>query len=221
MRNPYLHLCLFRSTPRPRKGLAVGIERVNIARLLWPRKSWIERNKRKERTVARYAKPSARNSRPRVTTLGLQMLPRDASPTRLVNRCLVTGRRRASIRRFKLSRIAFRELASQRDDSRCDKIQLVGIPSGAPLHSETCLSTEYINDDPEKGCGICRRGFELNRPLSRPAARWPVRCARPRWKKLITQINTPKITKPLSVSDAKSAGFTILERRDKGVYEKL
>ena len=34
-------------------------------------------------------------------------------------------------------------------------------------------------------------------------------------------INTPTITKPLSVSDAKSAGFTVLEKRDEGTYEKL
>jgi small subunit ribosomal protein S14 len=40
------------------------------------------------------------------------MLPRDASPTRVVNRCEVTGRRRCYLRRFKMSRIAFRELAS-------------------------------------------------------------------------------------------------------------
>ena len=40
------------------------------------------------------------------------LLPRNASPTRVVNRCLVTGRRRAFLRRFKLSRISFRELAS-------------------------------------------------------------------------------------------------------------
>jgi small subunit ribosomal protein S14 len=40
-------------------------------------------------------------------------LPRDASPTRVVNRCEVTGRRRAFIRRFKMSRLTFRELASQ------------------------------------------------------------------------------------------------------------
>jgi hypothetical protein len=40
-------------------------------------------------------------------------------------------------------------------------------------------------------------------------------------KKLISRINTPTITKPLSTSDAKNAGFTVLERRDKGVYEKL
>jgi hypothetical protein len=40
-------------------------------------------------------------------------------------------------------------------------------------------------------------------------------------KKLISRINTPTITKPLSVTDAKKAGFTVLERRDQGVYEKL
>ena len=39
--------------------------------------------------------------------------------------------------------------------------------------------------------------------------------------KVISRINTPVLTKPLSVSDAKKAGFTILERRDQGVYEKL
>jgi small subunit ribosomal protein S14 len=39
-------------------------------------------------------------------------LPRDASPTRIVNRCQVSGRRRAFIRRFKISRLTFRELAS-------------------------------------------------------------------------------------------------------------
>jgi hypothetical protein len=40
-------------------------------------------------------------------------------------------------------------------------------------------------------------------------------------KKLLSRINTPTITKPLSVIDAKKAGFTVLERRDTGVYEKL
>ena len=75
------------------------------------KKSWIERNKRKQRTVERYAEKRAQLKAEK-DYIGLQLLPRDASPTRLVNRCLVTGRRRAYIRRFKLSRIAFRELAS-------------------------------------------------------------------------------------------------------------
>jgi small subunit ribosomal protein S14 len=44
--------------------------------------------------------------------IGLSMLPRDASPTRVVNRCEFSGRRRAFLRRFRLSRISFREMAS-------------------------------------------------------------------------------------------------------------
>lgn len=41
----------------------------------------------------------------------LRKLPRDTSPTRLHNRCEITGRPRGYLRKFKLSRIAFRELA--------------------------------------------------------------------------------------------------------------
>jgi len=41
----------------------------------------------------------------------LQKLPRDSSPTRLHNRCSVSGRPRGYIRRFGVSRIAFRDLA--------------------------------------------------------------------------------------------------------------
>ncbi|MFK7931669.1 MAG: 30S ribosomal protein S14 [Myxococcota bacterium] len=41
----------------------------------------------------------------------LAKLPRNSSPVRLVNRCMVTGRGRAVYRKFRLSRIAFRELA--------------------------------------------------------------------------------------------------------------
>ncbi|WHY59744.1 30S ribosomal protein S14 [Cytobacillus firmus] len=41
----------------------------------------------------------------------LRKLPRDSSPTRLKNRCQVTGRPRGYLRKFKMSRIAFREFA--------------------------------------------------------------------------------------------------------------
>jgi small subunit ribosomal protein S14 len=43
--------------------------------------------------------------------LKLQKLPRDASPSRVITRCYLTGRPRAVYRKFGLSRIAFRELA--------------------------------------------------------------------------------------------------------------
>ena len=41
----------------------------------------------------------------------LAQLPRDASPTRLRNRCILTGRPRGYYRKFGLSRIALRDLA--------------------------------------------------------------------------------------------------------------
>ena len=75
------------------------------------KKSWIERNKRKKRTVEKYAKLRAKLKAEKDYD-SLTMLPRDASPTRVVNRCEVTGRRRGYLRRFRMSRIAFRELAS-------------------------------------------------------------------------------------------------------------
>jgi small subunit ribosomal protein S14 len=45
--------------------------------------------------------------------LKLAEMPRNSSATRLKNRCQLTGRPRAYYRKFKLSRIALRELASQ------------------------------------------------------------------------------------------------------------
>jgi hypothetical protein len=56
--------------------------------------------------------------------------------------------------------------------------------------------------------------------MARPALTHCPLCKRP-IKKLVTAFNTPKITKPTSVSDAKSAGFTVLEKRCDGSYEKL
>jgi small subunit ribosomal protein S14 len=44
---------------------------------------------------------------------GLHLLPRNSSPTRLKNRCSETGRPRAYMRQFGLSRLSFREHASK------------------------------------------------------------------------------------------------------------
>jgi len=44
--------------------------------------------------------------------VALQKLPRNASPVRQRNRCSVTGRPRGYMRQFGISRITFRELAS-------------------------------------------------------------------------------------------------------------
>jgi small subunit ribosomal protein S14 len=43
---------------------------------------------------------------------GLDKLPKNASPVRLHNRCKLTGRPRGYMRKFGISRVTFRELAS-------------------------------------------------------------------------------------------------------------
>jgi len=75
------------------------------------KKSWIARNNRKKRTVKKYAKLRAKLKAEKDYE-SLTMLPRDASPSRVVNRCEITGRRRGYLRRFRMSRISFREMAS-------------------------------------------------------------------------------------------------------------
>ncbi len=42
---------------------------------------------------------------------GLDKLPKNSSPIRMRNRCLLTGRPRGYYRKFKVSRLCFRELA--------------------------------------------------------------------------------------------------------------
>lgn len=86
-------------------------------------------------------------------------------------------------------------------------------PASMPIY-------EYIAEDPDKSCRICAKGFELMRPVDRAPLEHCLYCKNP-VRKLISRVSTPRLTKPLSVSDAKSAGFTVLKRRDKGVYEKL
>lgn len=74
------------------------------------KKSWIERNKRKQKTVEKYAAIRA-ELKAKGDYAGLAKLPRDASPVRVVNRCSATGRRHAYIRKFGCSRLTFREAA--------------------------------------------------------------------------------------------------------------
>jgi len=45
--------------------------------------------------------------------IGLQLLPKNSNPNRVHNRCMITGRPKGYIRQFGVSRIQFREMASQ------------------------------------------------------------------------------------------------------------
>lgn len=74
------------------------------------KKSKIAREKQRQEVVARYAEKRAA-LKAAGDYVALQKLPRDASPTRLRNRDSVDGRPRGYIRKYKMSRIRFRELA--------------------------------------------------------------------------------------------------------------
>ena len=74
------------------------------------KKAWIERNKKKAETVKKYAAIRAELKAKR-DYAGLAKLPRNAGPTRLVNRCSMTGRRHGHLRKFGCSRLTFREAA--------------------------------------------------------------------------------------------------------------
>jgi small subunit ribosomal protein S14 len=88
------------------------------------KKSSIEKNKTRRELVKRYAAKRERllavandESKPMEerfeARLKLAELPRNANPTRIRNRCEMTGRPRAYYRKLGVSRIALRELGSK------------------------------------------------------------------------------------------------------------
>jgi small subunit ribosomal protein S14 len=76
------------------------------------RKSNIARDKKRLQMIEKYAAKRA-ELKQLGDYEGLHKLPRNSSPTRRKNRCLETGRPRAYMRQFGISRIAFREHASK------------------------------------------------------------------------------------------------------------
>lgn len=88
------------------------------------KKAMIERNDKRVRMAAKYAAKRAELKRilsdPETSDEDfytaqrkLTKLPRNSSPVRIRNRCSVTGRPRAFLRKYGVSRITFRELASE------------------------------------------------------------------------------------------------------------
>ncbi len=69
------------------------------------------RERKRERLVAKYAAKRAR-LKAEGDYVGLDKLPRNASPVRLHNRCKLTGRPKGYMRKFGISRVTFREMAS-------------------------------------------------------------------------------------------------------------
>lgn len=87
------------------------------------KRSSIEKQKRREKIVTRNwtkrqaLKEQAKNinsteEEREAARLAINKMPRNSSPVRLRNRCTFTGRARGFLRKFKLSRLTFREMAS-------------------------------------------------------------------------------------------------------------
>ncbi|MEM9683210.1 MAG: 30S ribosomal protein S14 [Pseudomonadota bacterium] len=87
------------------------------------KKSATEKNKRRRKLAQKYASKRQRlkaiasdRDLPAedrfAARLKLAALPRNSAPNRIRNRCVVSGRPRAYYRKFQLSRIALRDLAS-------------------------------------------------------------------------------------------------------------
>jgi len=86
------------------------------------KKSKIARNKQREVVVARYAakraelkkqlvNPNATDEEREAARVGLQKLPRNASPVRLRSRDQIDGRPRGVLSKFGISRVRFRDMA--------------------------------------------------------------------------------------------------------------
>ena len=75
------------------------------------KESMKSREVKREKLVERYAEKRAA-LKAAGDSVGLQKLPKNSSKIRLRNRCKLTGRPRGYIRQFGLSRITFREMAS-------------------------------------------------------------------------------------------------------------
>ena len=78
------------------------------------KKSMIARDEKRKKMIQKYAAKRA-ELKELGDLEGLQALPKNSSPTRWKNRDVLSGRPRAYMRRFGLSRINFRQHASKGD----------------------------------------------------------------------------------------------------------
>ncbi|MGP1494062.1 MAG: 30S ribosomal protein S14 [Streptobacillus sp.] len=82
------------------------------------KKAMVQKNLKVARTIDKYAEKRAElkeraRKGDREALVELSKLPRNASPTRLRNRCQVNGRPRGYMREFGISRVMFRQLAGE------------------------------------------------------------------------------------------------------------
>ncbi len=78
------------------------------------RKKLVEKNAAKYAKLRAIADDESRDETERlIARLKMAELPRNGNPTRVRNRCEITGRSRAYYRKFRLSRIMLRDLANK------------------------------------------------------------------------------------------------------------
>jgi len=78
------------------------------------RKKLVQKNAAKYAKLKGIADDESRDETERlIARLKMAELPRNGNPTRIRNRCELTGRSRAYYRKFRLSRIMLRELANK------------------------------------------------------------------------------------------------------------
>ena len=76
------------------------------------RESLKARERKRERLVAKFAEKRAK-LKEAGDFIGLDKLPKNASPVRLHNRCKLTGRPKGYMRKFGICRVTFREMANE------------------------------------------------------------------------------------------------------------
>jgi small subunit ribosomal protein S14 len=114
MMNKLLHYC---------KALIFLLKRNKLKVLQMAKVSMVQRDLKRRKLYSKYknkrekllitAKDKSLSAEDRFEArLKLAQLPRNSSKNRIRNRCLITGRPRGVYRKFGLSRIAFRDLAS-------------------------------------------------------------------------------------------------------------
>ena len=82
------------------------------------KRAMVERNLKREKTVDKFVEKRAElkeraRKGDREAIVELSKLPRNASPTRVRNRCQINGRPRGFMREFGISRVMFRKLAGE------------------------------------------------------------------------------------------------------------
>ncbi len=69
-------------------------------------------------------------------------------------------------------------------------------------------------------CRLCGEGFEHRQAPAEPDLATCPTCGQTVVRAPIESVNTPKLLKPLSVSDAKNLGFTVFKKTSAGEFER-